>query len=367
MKNINLNGKLTRLSGANHIKAYNGGKLRLVAGICAGVIIVTAGIGTLVSHFKNKNKGVTTDLENTNPVIDTTDISLLGEEIEFPSEADQPRYGDVVSGNINKDELVVGVDPKTKEEVVYKNQEAKDKSKNIGKVQTDTKGGTLTVASNGKVYEKTESYEVKDSAGNVVASGEGSTPAGQVYDNNINAYVAPADANKYVIVDVDYYDPSTGEVVLSKGDTVEKDTLEKAKRVLTTSNTVVADNTVSTTDVVSAGPLYTDYGNIVEINTNLYNEAGELVFKQGDMVTKSSFESMASGLTTTKNVIYVDETPSANITRNEINWESFYTVNGMTFDSKADYEQWVINGYTGYSLLNGRMVSDYEVQKVLTR
>ena len=356
-----------RKKGTNN---KNTRKYKLVGGICAGVAIITT--ITLASCSKKKSKNVSPDLSTSvSSSISTVDLNSLGNQIEFPSEdkLDQPKYGDVVSGNINKNELVEGIDPKTNKKVIYKNQEAKDKAANIGK-KTDTKGGTLTVDNNGKVKEKTESYEVKDTNGNVVASGEGKTPDGTVYDSGVNAYVAPSDAGKYVLVDVNYYDPYTGDLVLSKGDTVEKETLERAKRTLTTNSNVTTNNMYESSNqsynnqntyITNSVELFTADTNYYDINT------GALVIAKGETVTLNTFRELSSTLTTNPNVVYHD---SSNLNANSngvINRDGSYTIFGMTFDSKADYEQWVLQGYTGYSDMNGRMKSDFEVERELQK
>ena len=178
-----------------------------------------------------KNKTTSEDATSEYAVssISRHSIDDLGEKISMPSksEIDKQRYGSVVSGNIDPNKVVIGSDGD-----VYINAEAAKNASNAGKTTIDDKGGTLDVSGE-KVREKTEGYEVKDSNGNVVAKGNGSTPEGYVYDENQGAYVKAEDTGN-VYADANYYDKETGELIIAKGDLVSKETLARAKQVLTT-------------------------------------------------------------------------------------------------------------------------------------
>ena len=304
-------------------------KKRLIVSAVAIILAITTAV-TCMIHFGRKKKQNGSDLLPTK-TISTLSLDEMGSELEFPDESklDQPRYGEVVSGDININEIVEGKDPKTNKTILWKNQEAKEKSKDIGKTVIDTKNGTLVVTQNGTVKEKTEGYEVKDTTGKVVASGEGNVPQGKVWDNDQNAYVDSSEAGKYVYADTNYYDKTTGELILEKGMLVTKETLENAKRVLSTSNT--ASN-------------YNSYEN------NSYNTQ-----------SYSAYESNTSYNQTYTEPVYTpvqEETKQVSSDEGRVNSNGTYTIYGMTFQSKADYQQWVIQGYNGYSEVDGMMMSD---------
>lgn len=199
--------------------------------VLAGAMTLVMLLGFASCSKKNKNASEDTTYESTEFSLDngTRSIFDLGEKISMPSksEIDKQRYGSVVSGNIDPNKVVVGSDGD-----VYVDAEAAKNAGNSGKTTIDDKGGTLDVSGD-KVREKTEGYEVKDSNGNVVAKGNGNTPEGYVYDDNQSAYVKEEDTG-YVYADADYYDPETGDLIIAKGDLVSKETLQRAKQLLTT-------------------------------------------------------------------------------------------------------------------------------------
>ncbi len=238
--------------------------------LLSAVIVGTTTFFT--SHFGNKKKKY-----DTNSKKDTYSISDLGLEEDVISN-ENSIYSDATNG-IDTNEIV------SKNGKLYVNSAAAGNSSNVGKSVVDTKGGTLEVKSNGKVYEKNNSeYEVVDKNGNVTSSGtKDSTgaPNGYVYDPVIGGYVKPEEAGKYVKDE--------------NGHIVSKEDYEARNNQNKTSSSVSSSNTSSSSTVSK-----------VEENGH-YNADGT------------------------------------------------YTIYGMTFESKEDFEQYVLQGYQGYGLVNGIM------------
>lgn len=180
---------------------------------------------------------------------------------------------------------------------LYVNEEALKKAGSVGSTSIDTKNGTLVTKSNGKVYVKDEGYTILDESGNVKATGTkpagSNMPDGYVWDSNRNEYVKKEDAGKYIY-------NKNGELVR-----IEDKDKEEGEKIIS-SETKIVENTTTTTPSTST-------------------------------TTKSN-----PTTTTTK--------PST---------DNYYTdqISGLKFESKEDYQQWVLNGYKGYGLVNGVMVA----------
>lgn len=305
-------------------------KRGLVLAIVAGVLVLTtaiSGIAIGISKLLGRNKN-TKNSDRVKSTVSTVNLNDMGETLDFPNEDEmnQPIYGET-TGEVDVNEIISTVDPKTGKVTIWKNAEAKEKSKNIGKKETDTKNGTLTITSNGTVKEKAEGYQVIDEkTGSVIASGNGNIPAGKVWDPEVNAYVDPSEVGKYVILTKDYKDPATGAVVFKKGYQVEKTTLARFEEYVKNYNSQQSSQTTQSSTTTSTS---TPAPATVE--------------------TPKEQTSSVSGKT---------------------NADGTYTVNGLTFKSKADYEQWIIQGYEGYDLVDGIMMSEtdrIEYQKTLNR
>lgn len=242
--------------------------------ISSVAVLGAAVIGTtafLANHFGNKKKKYDTNSKN-----ETYSISDLGLEEEITSSEDSI-YIDATNG-IDTKQIV------SKNGKLYVNSKAAEKSSEVGKSVIDTKGGTLEVKSNGKVYEKNNSeYQVVDKNGNVTSSGtKDSTgaPNGYVYDSVIGGYVKPEEAGKYVRDE--------------NGHIVSKEDYEARNNSNTTSNSTSSSTSSSST--------------ISEVEV-----------------------------------------------KGHYNADGTYTIYGMTFETKEDFEQYVLQGYEGYGLVNGIM------------
>lgn len=249
---------------SNKLKKAKLSKKSIGTSIVAGTLILI----TLVSCGKKNDVVLDSTIEEEKTITTKFDLNGIGVELQFPddSKLEQPKYGNT-TGNIDVTKIV-----KDSEGNNWTSEEAKNNSKNTG-VKIDTKGDTLVVNKDGSVSTKTEGYEIIDSNGKVISSGNGAPT-----NNNTN--------NGYVYADSNYYDKETGELVLSRGELVTPDALKYAKANLTT--------------------------------------------------TKVSKQPETPAI------------PSNNEGTN--NSDGTYTMYGLTFESKDDYEQWVIQGYTGYGI-----------------
>lgn len=342
---------------------------RVIAIVVAGLLLVGAFLGIRSCVKKRKNDTTNTKDKTSQTAVETktNTIDDLGKDLGFKLEepTTSPIIGDVVSQDpdVEIDPEKIVVDKEVVEEVVtdengnetvvttetpvyYIDEEAKDKAEDIGKTVIDDKEGTLVVDENGTVKEKTEGYEVKDENGNTVVTGNdnGDIP-GYVEDPVIGGLVKEEEAGKYAKADTDYYGyteyydyDAEGRVYLvkeyfvliAKGDIVLKETLEKAKLELST----------------------------------VKGETTRTLIQDVIYVDKTEETTVPEETATPEETTIVEE-PTEEPKEN-----SYYTIgegeDALTFESKADYEQWLLQGCEGYSLLDGIMVSDEKIQELMS-
>jgi len=296
------------------------GLVKVIAVVLSGFIILSSGIIYIVHYFKNK--------KNNTPVLPQDSIIQLddlGEEITVPQE-DKKDYGNT-TGNINKDKLV------EKDGKIYDDQDSADKSDNKGTVSTNTKDNKLEVDANGKVHEKEDGYEIKDKEGNIVQSGD-KKEDGSIEDYEKNeelggTYEENDDTSNLVRADADYYNEE-GICIIYKGQLITKEALSFAKENLSTIS-------IETSSIV------------VSSNINSSNVSSMVVSND---VTSS--DAVSSNISSTSN-------------DSELNKDGMYTIFGLTFESKADYQQWILQGYQGYAEVDGIMKSEEEIKKQLVK
>lgn len=256
--------------------------------------VITAITGTL--YFKKKNNTENKAKDRIEKEIETDEISLadLGLEEEIVEE-NEKIYGET-TGDVDKKQVV------KKDGTIWKNQTAADKSNQVGKVVVDDKNGTLTVKPNGTAVEKDKGYEVKDETGKVTQSGtnQTGTPDDYIWNKEENKGLKEG----YVYADGDYYNLK-GEKVAYKGQVILKTAFEQIKKTCTTTKPVTNNNQTTTPSTE---------------NTQNNN--------------------------TPETTITETFTPIEGV----VNPDGTYTIDGITFESKADYEQWVIQGYEGYAI-----------------
>ena len=115
-----------------------------------------------------------------------------------------------------------------------------------------------------------------------------------------------------------------GTVIINKGDVVAKETLEKAKKYLTTTKKTNSSSNTTTSSTTTSS------------------------------ATDTSSKNETSSTTTTSN-------------EGKVNANGTYTIFGLTFESKADYEQWVLQGYEGYAEADGIMMPEEEILKQIQK
>lgn len=276
-----------------------------VALTAAGVIVVSSGIAGIVSLFKKNNN---TEVPKT-PDNSIVQIDDMGTELEFPKEDNTSKFGNT-TGNINVDEIV------EKNGKLYVNKDSADKSDKKGTSSFDNKNNTL-IEEDGKIKEKTEGIEIIDKNGNVIVKDDldkNGIPDGYAWDSVLKKYVLEEEVGKYVYADATYYFED-GSIALNKGEVVAKETLEKAKKYLTTTKPV-----------------------------------------------KTETSSTTSTTTSSK-----EETSSTTSNEGKVNADGTYTIFGLTFRTKADFEQWVIQGYEGYAEADGIMMPEEEILKQIQK
>lgn len=300
---------------------------------------------------KNVEKTIDTDenttLKTEKDVVNLVSVNDLGDELEIPVEVPKVEFGEVVSGNINTDNIVESNNE------LYVNEEALNNSEQVGEVQIETTDNTYVNPDDGQVYEKEIDYEIVDgNTKEVIEEGNGAIPPNYEYDEGLDKVIEKEEVGKNAYADKDYYgwigDGTVWGIVISKGTPMEKEDLEEIKQTLSTNPNPPKEDTIfETTEPETSQPTTepTDY----------------------DTVKPSTPESNPqSPQPTPEPTNPQPQTPAqdSNIETEEgvINPDGTYTLYGTTFRSKADYEQWVLQGYTGYALNNdGIMVPEEEI------
>ena len=284
----------------------------IIALITAGAIALGAGIAHLTSIFKKKNNDVPTKPTTS---ISTMDLDDMGTELEFPEET-TPTYGET-TGNVDVNELT------EKDGKYYKDKESADKSDNVGKETVDTKNDTL-VEEDGKVKDKTEGYEIKNEQGEVIDQGnlnEDKLPDGFEHNDELDGDFEKEDnTSTLTYADSDYYDKE-GNLVLAKGDLVEKDRLEYAKKHYSTVKPAKQETTSATQSTQSTEttqPETTEPTEVTEPQTEgVVNPDGTYTIFGVTYADKATFEQIAlSDLETLD--MYLDENGVLHIKTEEL-------------------------------------------------
>lgn len=192
-------------------------KKGIIVGFIAGVLAGAVAIGCFLG-FKKKKTKLPTQTSNSISI----SVNDIGVEEEIP--VVENNQFEKVTGNIKQEDLV------EKNGTTWKDQNAANKSDNVGTVIVDTKNDTLKVQPDGEVIEKDIDYVVKDTQGNTIeiGSNENGAPNGFVYDDGMDSYVEVEDAYKYITLEADYYDMS-GNLVFSMGEVVTREAYERIK------------------------------------------------------------------------------------------------------------------------------------------
>ncbi len=276
----------------------------------------------------DKDKEDTTNTPSTNldetTKVEEKDVNDLGDELEFPKQ-DTSKYGDSTNGKVDKDKVV------EKDSNLYVDQNAADKSDEVGDTKTDTKDDTLYVdpgvnkedTSDDVVKEKEPDYEIHDGkTGEVVDSGDGEKSDDFAHDDELGKDIEKDKVGKYAYADQDYYGwiDENGKlvwgIVIEKGTLMSKEDLEKVKATYSTSPVAEEDTSYETQPSSPSNPQPDE-------------SDGEIIVDDG-----------------------------------VVNPDGTYSLYDMKFRSKEDYDQWVLQGYTGYTEnSDGLMVPEEEIIK----
>lgn len=207
-------------------------------------------------------------------------------------------YGNVVSGNINPNNIVIGPNGDA-----YVDSKAASNASNAGKTTIDDKGGTLDTSGD-KVREKETGYQIQDSNGDIKDQGNGGTPSGYSYDPERDAIVPDEDNGKYVYADSDYYDPNTGDLAVAKGVLVEKSRLQgltKTKPQKDNSSNEVTTSPEVTYYEASDGSIFFDEeardiyeASLHQNSTEEINDESDFVIVDGKLMTEEEKDKIAS-------------------------------------------------------------------------
>ena len=120
-----------------------------------------------------------------------------------------------------------------------------------------------------------------------------------------------------------------------------------------------------------------EVGKYVYADATYYNTEGVVMINKGEVVAKETLENAKKYLTTTKptnkqNSSTTDtsskaETSSTTTNKGKVNADGTYTIFGLTFRTKSDYEQWILQGYEGYAEADGIMIPEEEILKQIQK
>lgn len=332
-------------------RKYSLQKNQLGFRIKAGTLALLMFGGTIVSTSCDKNKSqVSTPTDIVEEGLETPNLGFmrpnqLGLELNSLLRSS---FMEKLSGNFDINEVVRDANG-----VLWASQKDLEDSKNIGKVIIDTNNGeyVITKDDNGNtiVKEVGVGYQIIDKNGKTIESGE-------ELPTNYKEIEGTKDLieKDYTIASKDYYN-NEGEVVISKGSVIKNETESKANQELATSKDEIKE------------PSTKQY---VEEKTSSNEEIIDELVRQGVSLEDARAAVLGSEATTAKveesttkkiepttvEPTTVEPTTAEPTTKQESS--GYYEIYGLKFLSKADYEQWVIQGYTGYSEVNGIMVAN---------
>lgn len=316
-KNNEIEAKLTSGKKKNRIIT-----LSIVAVIMSAITAISV---FSLKNKKNNNKekididkaisntitGVS-DLENINNNENSDTIKLEDLDVELDVledlNSDKKEYSNP-TGNVNVNEIVQ--DNNTKE--IWSSQSAQQNSVNIGSEVFDTKDDTLEVKPNGNVYEKNIGYEIKDQNSNIISSGD--------YDNGkIPGYVKDESTGDQIKVeDINTYTDPDGNLWESK------EQYENYLKLLESQNE-------SKETIIIPVENQTDDNLNIEQDVNLGDNSN------------------------------ISQTPE----QGKINPDGTYTIFGITYDSKADYQAYIM-GEEGYIIVGDRVIYNGQKEKSKTK
>lgn len=318
----------------NKKKANKKKRKGIIISSIALLLAATTGLTTFFMTKNNKkNKPEYEPPKNTitnnidNDEITAGSLEDLGVKLDFPK--DEKKEYTNPSGNIDTSKIV-----EDEKGTIWVDKEAESKKDEVGKKVTDTNNGEYEEKADGDVYKKDEDYQIVDKDGNVKEEGKldsDGLPPKLDYDKDTDKILDDGHAN-------------TGLYVAPDGSLwgSEQEYLDSLKK---------EEITDTETEFIPMDPV------IVEESPVSNDEAS------GSQDTSSD-----STIDEKDDAIYSDD----DLTLNDgvLNADGTYTIWGLTFLSKADFEQWFMNDGEGYKRENGIMVpvtNQIDNQKVLTK
>ena len=322
-------------------------------GIIVGTIsLVLAGImavsGFLIYGKLRKKNGNGTS-NSTSQGLSTGSLDLLGEELS--KDGYKKSEYTKVSGDFNIEDVVRGADG-----LLYVDAESAANATKSGTSVIDTKGGSLVVSDNGKVYTREQGYEIVDSNGNVVESGNGS----------------PSNSNEginYVECPCNYYDDE-GNLVHSAGEFITQQELERCRQYYHTSKPKKDEYTKVEEEII-----YYDNYTTENSNSNSSSEENDSSKNNADNAasTGSKEDNSVTDNENYEEVTYEEENEdyqdySSSSNEGVFNADGTYTIYGVTYASYADYQQYIMDGGAGYGYFDGMVqpIGDYEIENQYT-
>lgn len=96
----------------------------------------------------------------------------------------------------------------------------------------------------------------------------------------------------------------------------------------------------------------------VKAASDYYDEEGNLIIAIGDVITLEASNRLEEAVNL--GILFTTKTEIKQLQKNINKKDVIYTKHGLIFKSKDDYDQFVIQGFKGYSIVNGIMMSDEE-------
>ncbi len=276
-------------------------------------------------NTSNSSNSTNTSNSNNNPdnkkeQLKTDSINSLGVELELPKkETPKVEYSNP-TGNVKVDDIVEDSTGK-----LWANSEAESKKDEIDKVVIDDNNGQYEISSDGDVYEKEPGYQIVDSNGNVTSEGTSDIMDDYSWDPEVGKYLPKDEVGKYVIA--------------PDGNMWKKGEYEKYLESLKNDNT----SPTIETEFIPMDSVIADT-EFVPIDNDILTSSGTIV---------SSNKNDNTSLTSNSQVTSDDE---ITLDGGKTMPNGTYDVGGLVFESKEDYEQWILQDFEGYGIINGIMV-----------
>lgn len=313
-------------------------------------LLMAGGFTLMVFNACTAKKSNLPEESTTLPQIEMEGIGLVNAGyfgLKLGNKAKKSNY-EVLSGNIDSSKIT-----RSSDGTLYVDSDALEKSSQVGKVVIDDKDGKLEVKTDPitgetRVYDTIPGYQIIDEDGNVKETGD-ETPEG--YHKIEGSKDLLKDG--YVVAPHDYYG-NDGSIIIAKGDVISEETKKRADKELYSSKSDIPTTEVSTEEIVT----YSNDELVKRLMEQGVSFEDAYLVIYGEPYTES-YSNNNQNETTVAESTTVIETTTVETTTQTSN-SGYYTDpdSGLLFESKADCDQWKLNGYEGYSLVNGIMVAN---------